>query len=169
MSLMSFAPSLSADLGGLGAAGSLAGGILGGIGAENAGAAQAQADQQNALMAGIQSANDWETLLRQNQQTTWNENATLGAQKAEYGAAGVNPLAGTPQAVAGSTEAAGNFQRATRLLTGAALGSQANQQVQADQAAARAARQAGNTGMFSAVLGGVGGALKLATPFLMAL
>lgn len=157
--------SLGADaLGGISAVGSLVGGLFGAEGARNAAKAEAAAYRENALMAGISAANDWESLLRQNEETQQQTNTVIGEQKARYGAAGVNPQAGTPQAVAGSTQQQSNFLQGTRYATGIAEGQAASNQATADIAAANAAIAAGKEGAISALFGGLtSSAAKLAS------
>lgn len=156
-----------------GAAAGVGGGILGAIGAEQAASGTAAADLAraqgyafDAASQGTTAGNIWSATARENTQANYEANRVLGAQRAAYGAAGVNPNSGTPLDLLADTEAEIKREAMNRFYTGEARATAAGQQYTADQMAAQAARQAasearsaGTTGAFSAILGGVGSAL----------
>ena len=95
----------------LGAGADVLGGVVGAIGAEQAGAGTAAADraaaqgyQDNALSAGTTAANTRTSLARSQVSADYDLNKTLGRQGALYGAAGIGP-GGSPLDVMGDTEA----------------------------------------------------------------
>jgi hypothetical protein len=144
----------------LGTAGlDIAGGILGAIGAQQAGAASAAGYQANALSAGTTAANTNLSLNRQGQQQQYNENKLIGRQRVGYAAGGLNPASGSPLDVMGDTENQYKVEAMNRFYQGEEAGTQANQQATYDTQEAQAARSAADTLSISDILGGIGGAL----------
>jgi hypothetical protein len=149
-------------LGGAGAITSLAGGIIGGIGALQAGNAQAQGYLNNMAVAGEQAAQELFQFNRQRQAQQYQENRLIGRQRALYGAGGVSAGGGSPLDVMGDTAnqiklQALNLAYAKRFAqTGAA------EQGNADIQAAQAAKEAASTNFFGDIIGGIGSAAKLA-------
>lgn len=173
-------------LAGGGAAAELGGGIIGAIGAENAGSAaaagylaegKAQADAYTAN-ANIQGANAAQARFateRQTQDLQYNANRLLGRQQALYGAAGVTG-AGNPFDVMEDTEAQVHREALNLFYTGDAAATQAGNQynfdiqaasaaVAAANARAKAARATADTNATSSILSGIGNAVSMAAKF----
>lgn len=139
-----------------GAVFSVAGGILGAIGAQQAGDAQAAAYQANAGVAGTTAANARLSLNRAQQQSDYLANRLVGRQRAGYAAGGVGAASGSPLDVLGDTEEQIKVEAMNRFYAGEAAAKTASDQASFDATAARRAHQAADIGSFSAILSGVG-------------
>lgn len=148
---------------GIGDAAGLAGNIISGIGALQAGKAQAQGYMNNMAVAGDRAAQEMFQYNRQRLAEGYAENKLIGKQRAAYGAAGVGASGGgTPLDVMGDTEnqiklQALNLAYAKRFVQAGAAATGA-----ADVQAADAAKKAGDMGFLGDLIGGIGNAAKLA-------
>lgn len=152
--------------GGLGAATSIAGGIIGAIGAWDAAAAQSKAYLQNARTQGENAGQARYTARRNQLYADYQQNRLIGQQRADYGAAGVAPGSGTPLDIMADTENQAKFEAYNRWYAGEQQAKSAGRQAGYDAENAKAAREAGDTAATGSIIGGIGNALKLATAFL---
>ena len=157
------------------AATALGGGVVGAVGAGQAAAGQAasyraraKAYRQDALEQGYGAAQTWFALGRQQQRADYGRNRMLGAQRAAYGAAGLDPGGGSPLDVMADTEQQYRFDALDRYSSGLAAARRAGRQsefdldaAKAEDEAARAAAKAGRTSGFGSILGGLGSALGI--------
>lgn len=146
---------------GIGAATDVAGGIIGAIGAQQAGAAQARGYMNNMQIVGDQTAQELYQFGRTRVAQLYNQNRVLGTQRARYGAAGVEAGAGSPLDVMGDTANQIKVQALNLAYAQKFAQASAAQQGQADLEAAQAAHSAGQTGFFGQLINGIGSAAKL--------
>lgn len=153
-------------LAGAGAVTALGGGVLGAIGAQQAGSATAQGLLENAAVQGTNAAEARYSATTQTAALGYLTNRLLGKQRADYGAAGVSPTSGSPLDVVADTREQARQQALNLWYAGNFAATSAGEQAQFDTQEAKAAKQAASTSATSSILGGVGSALGIVGKFL---
>ncbi|MBS2028716.1 MAG: hypothetical protein JST54_12515 [Deltaproteobacteria bacterium] len=135
---------------------SLLGGVVKGIGEQNAIAAKKQADLQNQQLAKLQAGNALQRGAWQTGQLRMRASQTIGTQRAAFGASGVDVNSGSPAALQAATRAVS--EQDVTMAQHNAMQEAWGHEVMANQYGAQAAADESESGQaeVGSILGGVG-------------